>query len=101
MSLTLELSKYKAIIFDEHGVILDSNITNIDSYFRTAKKIGATNEQAQALVDYHVKLGGISKHLKFKWYFEDILKLEATPLVLQEYIDAFSIAVKKECSLAE
>lgn len=91
-------------MFDCHGVVLDSNITKIDSYFRTAKKLGATNEQAQALVDYHVKSGGVSRHLKFIWYLEQVLNQPATQEVVQDYLDAFSIAVSKglmNCRSAE
>lgn len=95
VNLPLDLTKYQTIVFDGHGVVTDSNITQIDSYFRTAKKMGGTNEQAQALVDYHVKFGGISMYPKFKWYVEEILQQKAIPLILQEFIDAFSIAVKK------
>ena len=76
--MTVEVEKYKTIVFDCDGVILDSNITKIDSYFRTAKKLGASDAQAQALVDHHVEFGGISRYPKFVWYIEEILKEEAT-----------------------
>lgn len=102
--MTIEITKYKTIVFDCDGVVLDSNITKIDSYFRTAKKLGATNEQAQALVDYHVKLGGISRYPKFVWYLEEVLQKTATKEAVQEYLDAFGIAVSKglmSCRLAE
>nr|WP_202949133.1 HAD hydrolase-like protein [Candidatus Nitrosopumilus salaria] len=93
--LSIDLNKYKTIVFDCDGVILDSNITKIDSYFRTAKKLGATNEQAQALVDHHVQYGGISRYPKFVWYIEEVLQQEATKEAVQEYLDAFSLAVSK------
>jgi phosphoglycolate phosphatase-like HAD superfamily hydrolase len=102
--LNIELAKYKTIVFDCDGVVLDSNITKIDSYFRTAKKLGATDEQAQALVDHHVEFGGISRYPKFVWYLEEVLKKPATKEAVQEYLDAFSIAVKKglmSCRIAD
>lgn len=102
--MKIELAKYKTIVFDCDGVILDSNITKIDSYFRTAKKLGATNEQAQALVDHHVKLGGISRYSKFVWYLEEVLQQPATKEAVQEYLDAFSLAVQKGlmgCKIAD
>jgi phosphoglycolate phosphatase-like HAD superfamily hydrolase len=104
MSLQLDLTKYKTIVFDADGVILDSNITKIDSYFRTAKKLGGTNEQAQLLVDYHVKHAGIPSYPKFKWFIESVLKEEATPERINEFQDAFGLAVKRGslgCRLAE
>ena len=102
--MPLNLTKYKTIVFDGHGVITDSNITQIDSYFRTAKKMGGTNEQAQELVDYHVKFSGIYMHPKFEWYVEEILQQEATTLILQEFIDAFLMSITKgmlTCRIAD
>jgi phosphoglycolate phosphatase-like HAD superfamily hydrolase len=102
--LNIDLTKYKTIVFDCDGVVLDSNITKIDSYFRTAKKLGATDVQAQMLVDHHVKFGGISRYPKFVWYIEKVLKEKATKVAVQEYLDAFSLAVKKglmRCKIAD
>lgn len=76
----------------------------MDSYFRTAKKLGGTNEQAQALVDYHIKLSGIPRQPKLKWYIEEVLKQEATNDLMQEVLEAFGLAVKKGlmgCRVAE
>ena len=102
--MKIDLTTYKTIVFDCDGVILDSNITKIDSYFRTAKKLGGSNTQAQALVDHHVSLGGISRYPKFVWYLEEVLKQPATKEAVQEYLDAFSLAVKKglmRCKIAD
>jgi len=102
--LTLDLTQYKTIVFDVHGVILDSNITKIDSYFRTAKKLGATSEQAQALVDYHTNQDGISRYQKFAWYIEEILQQPPTDELVQEYLETFSLAVSKglmSCRVSE
>ena len=91
-------------MFDCDGVVLDSNITKIDSYFRTAKKLGATDVQAQMLVDHHVKFGGISRYPKFVWYIEKVLNEKTTKTAVQEYLDAFSLAVKRglmRCKIAD
>ncbi len=96
--------KYKTIVFDCDGVILDSNIIKIDAYFRTTKKLGATETQAQALVDYHVKLGGISRYHKFDWYLQEIMQQPATESAIQVYLDEFSLALRKglsRCRIAE
>ncbi len=104
MSSQLDLSQYKTIVFDADGVILDSNITKIDSYFRTAKKLGASAEQAQALVDYHLEWSGVGSYPKFKWFIEVALQQAATPERISEFQEAFELAVKKGllgCRLAE
>ena len=66
--LQVDLKKYTTIVFDCDGVILDSNVVKTEAYFRTAKNLGASDAQAQQLVDYHIKLGGISRYHKFDWY---------------------------------
>ena len=86
----VDLHKYKTIVFDCDGVILDSNVVKTEAYFRTAKNLGATDKQAQALVDYHVKLGGISRYHKFDWYLREILKQPATEKAIQVFLDEFS-----------
>ncbi len=88
--MQIELKKYKSIVFDCDGVVLDSNIVKTEAYFRTAKNLGATDAQAQALVDYHVRLGGISRYHKFDWYLREVLQQPATTEAIQTLLDAFS-----------
>jgi phosphoglycolate phosphatase-like HAD superfamily hydrolase len=71
---TVDIKQYKTIVFDCDGVVLNSNIVKTEAYFRTAKKFGATDAQAQVLVDYHVKLGGISRYHKFDWFVRHVLQ---------------------------
>jgi phosphoglycolate phosphatase-like HAD superfamily hydrolase len=86
----IDLTQYKTIVFDCDGVVLDSNAVKTQAYFRTAKQLGATDSQAQALVDYHVRLGGISRYHKFDYYLREILQQEATAAAIQTLLDAFS-----------
>ncbi len=58
--------------------------------FRTAKNLGATDAQAQALVDYHVKLGGISRYHKFEWYLREVLQQPVTDAAIQALLDKFA-----------
>lgn len=102
--MQIELKKYKAIVFDCDGVILDSNVVKTEAYFRTAKNLGATDKQAQALVDYHVKLGGISRYHKFDWYVREILKQTATEKAIQIFLDEFSRELEvglMHCTIAD
>jgi phosphoglycolate phosphatase-like HAD superfamily hydrolase len=86
----LDIAEYKTIVFDCDGVILDSNVVKTEAYFRAAKQLGVTDAQAQALVDYHVKLGGISRYHKFDWFLREILKQPATKAAIQVWLDAFA-----------
>jgi phosphoglycolate phosphatase-like HAD superfamily hydrolase len=102
--LQIELKKYKSIVFDCDGVVLDSNIVKTEAYFRTAKSLGANNEQAQALVDYHVRLGGISRYHKFDYYLREIVHQPVTEQRIQALLDTFAReleVVLMECRIAE
>lgn len=77
-------------MFDCDGVVLDSNIVKTEAYFRTAKNLGASDAQAQALVDYHVSLGGISRYHKFDYYLREILLQTVTEAAIQALLDEFS-----------
>jgi phosphoglycolate phosphatase-like HAD superfamily hydrolase len=100
----LDIKKYKSIVFDCDGVVLDSNLVKTEAYFRTAKSLGATDAQAQALVDYHVRLGGISRYHKFDWYLREVLYQPATQEAVQVLLDGFAReleVVLMECAVAE
>jgi len=100
----LDITKYKTIVFDCDGVVLDSNLVKTEAYFRTAKSLGATDAQAQELVDYHVRLGGISRYHKFDWYLREVLHQPATQEAVQVLLDEFAReleVVLMECAVAE
>jgi phosphoglycolate phosphatase-like HAD superfamily hydrolase len=100
----LNIREYKTIVFDCDGVILDSNIVKTQAYFRTAKQLGVTDAQAQALVDYHVKLGGVSRYHKFDWLLREVLKQPVTKAAIQIWLDAFAKeleVVLMQCAIAE
>lgn len=85
-----EIQTYKTIVFDCDGVILNSNLVKTKAYFRTAKSLGATDQEAQALVDYHIKLGGVSRYHKFDYYLREILKKPATKVAIKTLLNEFS-----------
>ena len=92
------------MVFDCDGVVLNSNVVKTEAYFRTAKNLGATDDQAQALVDYHVKLGGISRYYKFDWYVREVLKKPVTDAAIKALLDGFSQELTMglmQCNLAK
>ena len=101
---SFNIKKYKTIVFDCDGVVLDSNVVKTEAYFVTAKNLGATDAQAQALVDYHVKLGGISRYHKFDWYVREVLQKPVTDAAIKALLDGFSKALEvglMQCNLAK
>ncbi len=102
--MRLNLTQYQSIVFDCDGVILNSNSVKTNAYFRTAKNLGATNAQAQALVDYHISLGGISRYHKFDYYLREILTQPVTEAAIQALLNTFSASLAAgliECDIAE
>lgn len=102
--MKIDITKYKTIVFDCDGVVLDSNVVKTEAYFRTAKNLGATDAEAQALVDYHVNLGGISRYHKFDYYIREILHRPVTDKAIQALLDEFSKELEvglMQCNLAK
>lgn len=84
------LSHYKTLILDCDGVVLNSNQTKIDAYYNTAKQMGGTDAQAQAFVDYHLKLGSIPRNDKIRHYMAEIIQQPFTEALFQAYMDTFT-----------
>ena len=90
MSKKLDLAKYKTIVLDCDGVVLNSNQTKVDAYYNTAKRMGGTDAQAQAFVDYHIQLGSIPRNDKIRHYITDIIHQPLTPALFQAFMDTFT-----------
>lgn len=68
----LDIREYGTIIFDCDGVILDSNKVKTKAFYNAVIDYG--HEHAQQLVEYHVANGGVSRYIKFEYFFTDILR---------------------------
>jgi phosphoglycolate phosphatase-like HAD superfamily hydrolase len=88
--MSLDLRKYKTLVFDCDGVVLDSNQLKTEAYYRVAIGFGANHDQAQALVDYHVRLGGISRFIKFRYFLDEILHQPVTDEAMAELLESFA-----------
>ena len=64
----------KTIIFDFDGVILESAGIKTDAFADVVKDY--PKEQADAFVEYHMTHMGISRHVKFQYFIENILNQE-------------------------
>jgi phosphoglycolate phosphatase-like HAD superfamily hydrolase len=98
-----DLSQYKTIVFDCDGVVLNSNQTKIDAYFGVSKRMGGTDEQAQAFVHHHVTKGSFPRNGKIEYYLNEIVKQPVTPAIIQQYLHAFEDILDKslmQCEIA-
>lgn len=101
--MVLDLTRYKTLVLDCDGVVLNSNKTKVNAYFEVAKRNGATDAQAQALVDHHVQKGSFPRNGKIEYYLKEILKQEVTDEVMQRYMHTFDEILDKtlmDCEVA-
>lgn len=88
------LNHYKTWVFDCDGVLLNSNRVKTAAFFDAAKPYGAT--KAQALVDYHVQNGGISRYVKFETFLTRIVgRKTAEPDELNDLLKRYAGKVKQ------
>lgn len=99
VKFNIGLSKYQTLVFDCDGVVLNSNKIKTEAFYEAAKHYG--HDSAQALVDYHVRNGGISRYAKFEYFFREILKQEVDLRVMNEVLLHFALAVKEGLMISE
>ena len=94
----IEINKYKSLIFDCDGVILNSNKIKSDAFRKVLKKFNqnAVNE----FITYHKANGGISRYVKFEYFLNNILpryeKIKINKeLLLKQFLEKYS----SECKL--
>lgn len=99
----INLQHYKTLVFDCDGVVLDSNRLKTQAYFDVAISFGCNQQQAQALVDHHVQLGGISRYPKFEFFLREILQQPVTAASMKFLLDGFAEKIQQglmRCEIA-
>jgi len=77
-------NRFKTLIFDCDGVVLNSNRVKTEAFRQAALPYGAA--ATQALVDYHVARGGISRFEKFR-HFLNVIVPELAPCTIGPGLD--------------
>jgi phosphoglycolate phosphatase-like HAD superfamily hydrolase len=67
----MNLQDYRCLVFDCDGVVLDSNRIKTEAFRQAALPYGEI--AAQALADWHVANGGISRYRKFEHFLSEIV----------------------------
>jgi phosphoglycolate phosphatase-like HAD superfamily hydrolase len=99
--MSVDLQQYQTLVFDCDGVVLDSNQLKTEAYYRVAVGFGANHEQAQALVDYHVRLGGISRFIKFRYFLDEIMHQPVTDESMAILLESFAEEIHRELLTCE
>jgi len=99
----MNLGDYKTLVFDCDGVILNSNKIKTRAFYTAVLPYGEA--AAQALVDYHVANGGISRYKKFEYFLKQILGQPAPDeKELKNLLDTYADEAWKgllDCDVAE
>lgn len=90
--MALGLDQYQTFVFDCDGVILNSNKVKTQAFYEVALNYG--QDKAQALVEYHVQNGGVSRYLKFEYFIKEILRQPNTQVLQNGLLDNFAAKVK-------
>lgn len=94
-----QLAKYKIVFWDFDGVILDSNKIRTEG-FRSVLKNYAT-DAVEKLIEFHESNGGLSRYVKFNFFFEKVLNQEPDKEVVANLCSEFSKIMRKLLSNKE
>ena len=86
------MSNKKVIFWDFDGVLINSNEIR-DLGFRKALSQYPQNE-IDELINFHQSNGGLSRYVKFKFFFENIRKEDLSDNVLKDLTSNFSLIMK-------
>lgn len=92
---------YKTFVFDCDGVVLNSNAIKTSAFHSVAMEYGI--DKANALVEYHVHNGGISRYRKFDFFLRKIVSVEVTLLAIDALVSKYAEQVRSgllECEIA-
>ena len=100
MNIPFAISEYSTLVFDCDGVVLNSNKVKTNAFYQTTLPYG--EGAAQALVEYHVVNGGVSRYKKFAYFLEQIVPDKVGP-DLAALLEAYAENVHEgllSCSIA-
>ncbi|VFQ45334.1 HAD family hydrolase [Desulfoluna butyratoxydans] len=84
---------WQGVFFDFDGVILDSVPVKTEAFARMFRDFGP--EVQRAVVAHHLANGGVSRFVKFRYYYEELLHLPVDDDVLDRLSREFSGMVSR------
>ena len=88
----VDLKRYRTLIFDCDGVILDSNSVKTSAFIEAARPFGAV--AVAQFRHYHLTNGGISRYRKFRYFLEEILDSPEDEATYDQLLWRFSATVR-------
>ena len=93
------LPSFEAILWDFDGVIMNSNHVRDNGFSVVLKDF--PEDEVQNLLNYHRKNGGLSRYVKFRYFFEQIRGESVTEEQVLQYASSFSTEVMKHLTNTE
>ena len=87
-------TKYKIFLFDFDGVILESNLVRISGFRNVLSNY--PEHKVDKLIEYHNQNGGLSRYVKFKFFYEKILNKNISEKQILHYANLFREIMLKE-----
>lgn len=87
------MTKYKNLIFDFDGVLVNSNDVRIEGFFRLFENY--PQEHVDALVEFSRVNGGKSRYEKIRYFFNNIVKKSISEDAVMDLAQEYSIIVKQ------
>lgn len=87
----------KAIVFDFDGVLVESVQIKTDAFRKLFSK---WQDKVEEIVAYHIRNMGISRYVKFKYFYENILNEPYSEEIGMELGERFSEIVLNEIKIA-
>jgi phosphoglycolate phosphatase-like HAD superfamily hydrolase len=86
-------SDFEVILWDFDGVIIDSNSVREFGFREVLKEFDP--EEVEQLIDFHNANGGWSRYVKFRYFYEEIIKRPISESKVQELARSFSSIMVK------
>ncbi|UII23875.1 HAD family hydrolase [Fulvivirga ligni] len=94
-----DLESYKVIFWDFDGVILDSMSVRDQGFIEVLKEY--PDNQVDKLLEFHRANGGLSRYVKFRYFFENILGESISESEVNGLAQQFSVIMKSILSNPE
>lgn len=87
------LTEYKVLLWDFDGVIMDSNLIREQGFIEVLESYPF--DDVQKLITFHRENGGLSRYVKFRFFFENIMKQSLSEEKLTALTEKFSLIMKR------
>lgn len=85
--------EHKVILWDFDGVLMNSNEVRDLGFEKVL--VNYPKEQVDQLMQFHRKNGGLSRYVKFRYFFEEVLEQTTTESEIQELAASFSVIMRE------